>query len=202
MITHPAPHAGLGVAQYAWSTSPLRRYVDLVNQWQIASCIEGGPPAAFAPKDADLFAIVSAFDAAYAAYAEYQAKMERYWCLRWLAQEGRTVAEARATREDHAMLVEIPLLIRVPGMIVAGPAAVASTATTVARGQRIEVDVLATDLVDLSVQCRLAAIIEEVDELDPEDESEEGLAAEASTGAADAETAHAESSVEPQPQSA
>ena len=36
MITHPAPHVGLGVAQYAWSTSPLRRYVDLVNQWQIA----------------------------------------------------------------------------------------------------------------------------------------------------------------------
>jgi len=202
MITHPAPHAGLGVAQYAWSTSPLRRYVDLVNQWQIASCIEGGPPAAFAQKDADLFAIVSGFDAAYAAYADYQAKMERYWCLRWLAQEGRTVAEARATREDHAMLVEIPLLIRVPGMIVAGPSTAASTATPVARGQRIEVDVLATDLVDLSVQCRLAAIIEEVDELDPEDESEEGLAAEASTGPADAETAHAESSVEPQPQSA
>jgi exoribonuclease-2 len=28
MSTTPAPHQGLGVAQYAWSSSPLRRYVD------------------------------------------------------------------------------------------------------------------------------------------------------------------------------
>ncbi|HLL10791.1 MAG TPA: RNB domain-containing ribonuclease, partial [Rubrivivax sp.] len=38
MGTKAAPHAGMGVAQYAWSTSPLRRYVDLVNQWQIIAC--------------------------------------------------------------------------------------------------------------------------------------------------------------------
>ena len=67
MVTHAAPHQGLGVDQYAWSTSPLRRYTDLVNQWQIMACAAarrdraaGGP---FKPKDADLFAIVSAFDA-------------------------------------------------------------------------------------------------------------------------------------------
>ncbi|MGE4052092.1 MAG: ribonuclease catalytic domain-containing protein, partial [Piscinibacter sp.] len=35
MGVKPAPHAGMGVAQYTWATSPLRRYVDLVNQWQI-----------------------------------------------------------------------------------------------------------------------------------------------------------------------
>jgi exoribonuclease R len=23
---------------YAWSTSPLRRYTDMVNQWQIIAC--------------------------------------------------------------------------------------------------------------------------------------------------------------------
>lgn len=42
MQTYPAPHEGLGVAQYAWSTSPLRRYVDLVNQWQIAAVAQHG----------------------------------------------------------------------------------------------------------------------------------------------------------------
>ena len=36
MSVHPEPHEGLGVACYAWMTSPLRRYVDLVNQWQLA----------------------------------------------------------------------------------------------------------------------------------------------------------------------
>ncbi|HEY1227971.1 MAG TPA: RNB domain-containing ribonuclease, partial [Ramlibacter sp.] len=35
MGTKAAPHAGIGVKCYAWSTSPLRRYTDLVNQWQI-----------------------------------------------------------------------------------------------------------------------------------------------------------------------
>jgi exoribonuclease-2 len=202
MVTHPAPHAGLGVAQYAWSTSPLRRYVDLVNQWQIASCIEGGSEStttrAFAQNDADLFAIVSGFDAAYAAYAEYQTKMERYWCLRWLGQEGRTLVEARATgREDNAMLFEIPLLIRVPGMAVIGPAGTPPNTTGVARGQRIEVEVLSTDLIDLSVQCRLLAIIEEVDELDLDEELDDAEVATEVVNAADSETTHAEAEAEP-----
>lgn len=204
MVTHPAPHAGLGVAQYAWSTSPLRRYVDLVNQWQIASCLAGGPSVAFAQNDADLFGIVSGFDAAYAAYAEYQSKMERYWCLRWLGQEGRTLVEARATgREDNAMLFDIPLLVRVPGMAVVGPAGTPPGMTGVARGQRVEIEVLSTDLLDLTAQCRLVAIIEEVDELDDEvDEGSDDGADDAAPGsveagvtALDEETAAAESSV-------
>jgi len=205
MITHPAPHVGLGVAQYAWSTSPLRRYVDLVNQWQIASCIDGGSAAPFAKNDADLFAIVSGFEAAYAAYADYQSKMERYWCLRWLGQQRRDdsglVLEARATgRDDNAVLVDIPLAIRVPGMSVGG----GSGTTAVVRGQRIEVEILATDLVDLSVQCRLVAIIEEVDEAELGDvEADEAPAAEpaitdlaeSSATAADTQTGVCEAAV-------
>jgi exoribonuclease-2 len=93
MVTHAAPHQGLGVDQYAWSTSPLRRYTDLVNQWQILACAEHGVTAPlvapFKPRDATLFSIVSAFDAAYAAYNDFQQNMERYWCLRWLGQEKR-----------------------------------------------------------------------------------------------------------------
>ena len=42
MVTHAAPHQGLGVDQYAWSTSPLRRYTDLINQWQIIACVQHG----------------------------------------------------------------------------------------------------------------------------------------------------------------
>ena len=41
MTTSPQPHDGLGVAQYAWSSSPLRRYVDLLNQWQLIACLRG-----------------------------------------------------------------------------------------------------------------------------------------------------------------
>jgi exoribonuclease-2 len=70
MGTRALPHAGLGVKSYAWSTSPLRRYTDLVNQWQIIAAARHGKTAAlaapFKPKDADLFSILSGFDAAYA----------------------------------------------------------------------------------------------------------------------------------------
>ena len=86
MGTVPAPHEGIGVEHYAWCTSPLRRYVDLVNQRQLLACIrEQTPP--YASNDAELFGIVSGFESAYAAYAEFQQKLERYWSLRWLEQE-------------------------------------------------------------------------------------------------------------------
>jgi hypothetical protein len=91
MGTKPAPHAGMGVAQYTWATSPLRRYVDLVNQWQIIACARHGRTAAlaapFKPKDAALFSIISGFDAAYTAYNDFQHGIERYWTLRWLEQK-------------------------------------------------------------------------------------------------------------------
>src|SRR5213078_5213241 len=99
MGVKPAPHAGMGVAQYTWATSPLRRYVDLVNQWQIIACARHGRTAAlaapFKPKDAELFSIISGFDAAYSAYNGFQAGIERYWTLRYLQQNA--VQELTAT---------------------------------------------------------------------------------------------------------
>jgi len=43
MSTSPAPHQGLGVSQYAWCSSPMRRYVDLINQRQLISLLRGSP---------------------------------------------------------------------------------------------------------------------------------------------------------------
>jgi exoribonuclease-2 len=150
MVTHAAPHQGLGVDQYAWSTSPLRRYVDLVNQWQILACVEHGITAPlvapFKPRDADLFAVVSAFDAAYAAYADFQSNMERYWCLRWLAQEKAKHVDAVVLKEEVLRLVDIPLIIKLPGM----PQA--------ARGTQVRLDLIRWDEVELNVEARLLEI--------------------------------------------
>ena len=150
MVTHAAPHQGLGVDQYAWSTSPLRRYTDLVNQWQILACAEHGVTAPlvapFKPKDADLFAIVSAFDAAYAAYADFQSGMERYWCLRWLAQENARQVNAVVLKDEVLRLVDIPLIIRLPGM------------PQVARGTQVRLDLIRWDEVDLTVEARLIEV--------------------------------------------
>ena len=92
MGTKPLPHAGMGVAQYIWATSPLRRYTDLVNQWQIVAVARHGRTAAlaapFKPKDATLFSIISAFDSAYGAYNDFQHGIERFWTLQHLGQQG------------------------------------------------------------------------------------------------------------------
>jgi exoribonuclease-2 len=150
MVTHAAPHQGLGVDQYAWSTSPLRRYTDLVNQWQILACAEHGVTAPlvapFKPRDANLFAIVSAFDAAYAAYNDHQQNMERYWCLRWLGQEATRQVEAVVLKDELLRLVDIPLVIKLPGM------------PSVARGAQVKLDILRWDEVDLSIEARLLEI--------------------------------------------
>ena len=103
MSTKALPHAGIGVKAYSWATSPLRRYVDLVNQWQIIACARNGKTAAlaapFKPKDAELFGIISSFDGAYSAYNGYQAGMERFWTLKYLEQNGITELTASVFKE-------------------------------------------------------------------------------------------------------
>ncbi len=119
MGTRAQPHAGLGVPAYAWSTSPLRRYVDLVNQWQIMACVRHGRTAAlaapFKPKDTELFAIISAFDAAYSAYNGYQASIERYWTLRYVQQQGLTELTATVIKDNLVRADELPLVLGAMG---------------------------------------------------------------------------------------
>lgn len=146
MSTQPLPHEAIGVPQYAWCTSPLRRYVDLVNQWQLIAAVDNGVSARlaapFKPKDADLFAIIGAFDAQYAAWGEFQNTMERYWCLRWLAQQNIQRTTASVLRDDLVRLNNAPLVTRVGGM----PA--------LARGTQVEIDLLGCDELTLELECR------------------------------------------------
>ncbi|HPW84745.1 MAG TPA: RNB domain-containing ribonuclease, partial [Rhodoferax sp.] len=119
MGTKALPHAGIGVKSYAWSTSPLRRYTDLVNQWQIIACARHGKTAAlvvpFKPKDAELFAIISAFDTAYSAYNGYQGAMERFWTMRYVQQHGITELVASVFKENMVRADDIPLVLPVMG---------------------------------------------------------------------------------------
>ncbi|HEY0297012.1 MAG TPA: ribonuclease catalytic domain-containing protein [Bordetella sp.] len=146
MSTQALPHEAIGVPQYAWSTSPLRRYVDLVNQWQLIAAVDNGVGARlvapFKPKDADLYAIIGAFDAQYAAWAEFQASMERYWCLRWLAQQGITRCTASVLRDDLVRLSNAPFVTRVGGM------------PELERGTVVEIDILGRDELALELDCR------------------------------------------------
>ncbi len=147
MSTHALPHESIGVPQYAWCTSPLRRYVDLVNQWQLIATVEHGVSARlvapFKPKDADLFAIIGAFESQYTVWSDYQSAMERYWCLRWLQQQGLRTVQASVLRDDLVRLSCAPLVTRIPGL------------PELERGQVITLDILGFDELALELDCRL-----------------------------------------------
>lgn len=143
MSTHPLPHEAIGVPQYAWTTSPLRRYVDLVNQRQILAAAEHGVSARlvapFKPKDADLYAIIGAFDSQYMLWHEFQSRLERYWCLRWLAQQSVTSLHGTFIRDNLVRLEEIPLVIEVNGL------------PELERNDRIMINVRGTDELSLQI---------------------------------------------------
>ncbi|GAB1394522.1 RNB domain-containing ribonuclease [Rhodocyclaceae bacterium] len=115
MTTVATPHEGLGVECYAWSTSPLRRFADLANQWQLIAYLRGDKPV-YPPKSADLMAALRDFELTYASYAEFQRGMERYWCLRYLAQEGITETTAQVLKENIVRLDTIPLVTKANGL--------------------------------------------------------------------------------------
>jgi exoribonuclease-2 len=149
MGTKPLPHAGMGVAQYAWATSPLRRYVDLVNQWQIIACVRHGRTAAlaapFKPKDATLFAVISNFDTAYAAYNDFQRTVERYWTIRWLEQNAVTELEATVMKDGLVRAEALPLVFGCLG------------SEALPRGARVRARISGSDLLTLDVFSNLAA---------------------------------------------
>ena len=112
MSTAPAPHEGLGVAQYMWSSSPLRRYVDLLNQRQLIA-VTRNEPVPYQARDEALLGAMRDFEIAYDAYAEFQRNMERYWCLRWLTQESRSTVMASVVRENLVRFDDLPITARV-----------------------------------------------------------------------------------------
>ena len=152
MGTKSLPHAGLGVKSYAWSTSPLRRYTDLVNQWQIIAAARHGRTAAlaapFKPKDAELFSIISGFDAAYSAYNGYQAGMERFWTLKYIQQESIQELVGTVFREGLVRADDLPLVLPVLG------------GNDLPRGARVRVQLGAIDEITLDVK---GTVIERLD---------------------------------------
>ena len=146
MSVYAEAHEGLGVGTYAWFTSPLRRYVDLVNQWQLVAALRG-QRAAFARNSEGLLAALRAFEVVASRYEEHQRALEQYWCLRWLEQEREALGGARlerdatVLRESLARLDGLPLVVRVPSMPPLEP------------GSRVRLALEPPDLLERQVQC-------------------------------------------------
>ncbi|MEP6588474.1 MAG: RNB domain-containing ribonuclease [Polaromonas sp.] len=177
MGTKALPHAGMGVKSYVWSTSPLRRYTDLVNQWQIIACTRHGRTAAlaapFKPKDADLFSVISCFDGAYSAYHGFQSGIERYWTLKYLQQNNITELTATSFKDNLVRADELPLVL--PALGAQGLPRGARVRIRLGEIDEITLDISGTVIERLDVVAEDAA--QEADDSEDGEDDEEDLAA-------------------------
>ena len=121
-------------------SSPLRRYVDLVNQWQLIAALQGRR-APFGRTSEVLLTAMRAFELTYAGYDEHQRGMETYWSLRWLVQEGIQQLEAAVLRENVVRVEGLPLVFRVPSLPDTAP------------GARVRLAVKSVDLLERVLEC-------------------------------------------------
>ena len=143
MSTRPGEHQGLGLTHYLWSSSPLRRYCDLVNQRQLLAVVAGTAPP-YGENDAELFAALADFEVTYSQYAEFQDRMEQYWCLRWLAQEDVTETTASVIRENLVRFDRLPWIQRMADLPPQPPETV------------VRVAIARVDLLHATLECRYA----------------------------------------------
>ena len=137
---HAEPHEGLGLDCYAWTSSPLRRYVDLVNQWQLVAAL-AGRRAPFARNSDGLLTALRAFEITATRFDEHQRTMEDYWSLRWLVQEDVRTAPAVVLRENLVRFEGLPLVTRVSSLPALDP------------GTRVALAINAVDLIERNVSC-------------------------------------------------
>ncbi len=185
MTTKAEPHQGLGVAQYSWSTSPLRRAVDLINQRQIISVVQNTEPA-YPQKSEALTTHMRNFELTYKAYSEFQIRMERYWCLQYLIQENVQEIHATVWRENLVRLDNLPYMTKVYGM------------PDMKSGTRVSLQVQEVDTLMMELRTKFLRVLEEepIQPLLLDDAEGEALGIEsaeaAATGAEKTETAAAE----------
>jgi exoribonuclease-2 len=147
MSTRAGEHQGLGLSHYLWASSPLRRYADLVNQRQILAVIDSRRPP-YDGNDAELFAVLADFEATYSQYAEFQDRMEHYWCLRWLLQESVSETTASVIRDNLVRFERLPIVLRLADL----PALAPDT--------RVRVAIMRIDLLAAALECRYAGTLE------------------------------------------
>jgi exoribonuclease II len=159
MTTKAEGHQGLGVAQYAWCTSPLRRAVDLINQRQIISVLTLDQPV-YAANGDEIVGHMRNFDQTYNAYNEFQTRMERYWCLQYLVQENIEEVEATVWRENLVRLNGLPYMTKVHSLPALKP------------GSKVQLAIQKIDTLLMELDCRFLRVIEET--ADPTVEAEAG----------------------------
>jgi exoribonuclease-2 len=164
MTTQAEPHQGLGVAQYAWSTSPLRRAVDLINQRQIISVVQGQQPS-YLKGSEELTTAMRNFELTYSAYNEFQTRMERYWCLQYLLQEDIKEITATVWRENLVRFDGMPYITKVHSL------------PELAVGARVVLEIKRIDTLLMEIDTRFKALETKPTDAMPSEDSQAIVAA-------------------------
>lgn len=124
--TRAKPHAGLGVASYAPISSPLRRYVDLVNQGQVLHYLEHGAPRF---DEEELQRMMPAISSRSDAAGRIQRYRPRYWKLLYFKQNPEKLYDAVVVDEGNFVTAALPceqIYVRAPLSVFGEKAAVGS----------------------------------------------------------------------------
>jgi exoribonuclease-2 len=89
------PHSGLGLDAYLQITSPIRRFVDLINQRQLMAFISNRPlPYSFA----DLEKILESLEDGLQKISKVSKESKRFWLLRYLEQRVASQGDPNSRR--------------------------------------------------------------------------------------------------------
>jgi exoribonuclease-2 len=96
--------------------------------------------------------IAADFESCYQAYGEFQDRLEKYWCLRWITQDGESkIVQVRHLKEGMSRVELVPLHLPIPEL------------ATHPRMTRAEVVIADVDLLQLSAGVRVSEIEARVD---------------------------------------
>lgn len=138
----PDSHKGLNVDYYTWATSPLRRSIDFINQYQIIALIaKHGKP--LSKTDNYLVSIVNNFENKYNKYIEFQKKMEKYWSLQYLLQENIEEIVGTFIHKNKVQLAGVPIILELPHSEMRAP------------GEKIKLYLTNIDLINLNFSFHL-----------------------------------------------
>lgn len=148
MTTKAEGHQGLGVAQYAWCTSPLRRAVDLINQRQLIVAVQLQEPIYPANGD-EIVGHLRNFELTYNAYNAFQTRMENYWCLQYLVQEDIKTVNATVWRENLVRFEGLPYMTKVHSLPV------------LKSGTKVSLEIKHVDTLLMVLDCKFVGVVEE-----------------------------------------
>lgn len=106
--TVPERHHGLGLPAYCQVTSPLRRYADLVVNYQLRRYLTGEE---LSFDDQTIVDVANRAERAAVACAHATRESVRYWLLEYLSRQPQTIANAVVLQHDPGDKRSIPVVL-------------------------------------------------------------------------------------------